>query len=231
MLTPRRASIPLPARNVLIVCFLLSVLCLCGCTSEGESPAEAADPPEVALGERLFKETRFAQFFAEHSGGDVNRALLQGDPMVAETITLEDPFPGPFAGESMNCAACHLVDQHVETPGGGIRTYADFARRSPVPERQDGRQVTVRNSPPLVDASLQRPAGLLLHQDGEFTTTRRLVEETLTGRNYGWLVTERQMAIQHITNVIRQDDGSGALAEEFGGAYPRVLAGTEATIP
>jgi hypothetical protein len=34
------------------------------------------DPAEVAIGERLFLETRFAEFFARNSGGDVNRPLI-----------------------------------------------------------------------------------------------------------------------------------------------------------
>ena len=35
------------------------------------------DPPEIAMGERLFLETRFAQFFAAHSTG--------GDPIMETT--------------------------------------------------------------------------------------------------------------------------------------------------
>jgi hypothetical protein len=33
----------------------------------------------VQIGERLFLETRFAQYFQAHSGGDVNRTLA-GSP-------------------------------------------------------------------------------------------------------------------------------------------------------
>ncbi|MCC6921604.1 MAG: hypothetical protein IT525_00845, partial [Nitrosomonas sp.] len=35
------------------------------------------DPPEIAMGERLFLETRFAQFFAAHGTG--------GDPIMETT--------------------------------------------------------------------------------------------------------------------------------------------------
>jgi cytochrome c peroxidase len=40
------------------------------------TPEEEADPPEVAVGERLFLETRFAQFFAGRVGADVNRGRM-----------------------------------------------------------------------------------------------------------------------------------------------------------
>ncbi|HBH81667.1 MAG TPA: hypothetical protein DDY39_17720, partial [Nitrospira sp.] len=52
--------------------------------------------------------------------------------------------PGPFKGRSMNCRACHLVDDVLEAPGGGMRSYTDFARRSPIPARADGKTVAVR---------------------------------------------------------------------------------------
>src|ERR1043165_5265064 len=97
---------------------------------------EEADPPEVAIGERLFLETRFAQFFAAHFDGNVNHDLASGDPSVAATLTLGAPLPGPFAGQSMNCRACHLVDEHHDAAGN--RTYADYARLSPIPDRGDG---------------------------------------------------------------------------------------------
>jgi cytochrome c len=30
------------------------------------------------------------------------------------TTTTGDPLPGPFAGASMNCRSCHLVDERKE---------------------------------------------------------------------------------------------------------------------
>ena len=40
--------------------------------------------------------------------------------------------PSPFQALSMNCRACHMVDDVVAAPGGGMRAYADFATRSPI---------------------------------------------------------------------------------------------------
>ncbi|MBI3249251.1 MAG: hypothetical protein HYZ50_22350 [Deltaproteobacteria bacterium] len=191
---------------------------------------EETDLPEVSIGERLFLEMRFAQFFFMHSHGDANAMLAYGDPVLDATTTTVASFPGPFAGQSMNCRACHLVDEHSGQPGGGNRTYADFARRSPVSAREDGQLTTPRNSPPLVNAALFR-RNFLLHFDGEFRTMEDLVKGTLTGRNYGWLPQETEQASAHIAHIIRQDDGNGDLAQKFGGAYRVVLAGVDPALP
>lgn len=205
----------------------------CGGGGGGGSAEEAeeADPPEVAVGERLFLETRFAQAYFAATGADVNAPGV-GDPVMDVTVTTSAPLPGPFRGESMNCRACHLVDELGDAPNGGVRTYADFARRSPVPQREDGLTITPRNSPALVNASLPRIGSFLLHFDGEFPSTADLVRRTFTGRNFGWLPTEEAQAVAHIANVIRGDDGRGALAGDFGGLpYRVVFKGTDPAIP
>jgi cytochrome c peroxidase len=196
-----------------------------------DEPEEERDPAEVVIGERLFLETRFAQYFATHSGGDVNRPLAAGDPIVATVETTKGTVPGPFAGQSINCRSCHFVDDLAGVAGAGNRAYADFARRSPVPAREDGQRVAPRNAPALVDASLPRGGGILLHFDGEFASASDLVRSTLTGRNFGWLPSEHADAVAHIARVIREDDGGGALAAGAGGAYRTVLAGTDPSIP
>lgn len=195
---------------------------------------EATDPPEVAAGERLFLETRFAQFFKNFldQGGKVNDALPAGDPVMAVSMTTGQPLPGPFAGKSMNCRTCHLVDEQLQTAEGGMRTYADFARRSPIPARADGKATAPRNSPPLVNASLPRPGGILLHFDAEFPSLVDLITATFTGRNFGWLPGEQQIAVAHLAKIIREDDGKGELAGSFGGlSYATLLAGTDPSIP
>lgn len=186
-----------------------------------------ADPAKVAIGERLFLETRFSQFFFAQSHGNANVLLPSGDPVVASSVTTNRPLPGPFAGYSINCRACHLVNEH-SAAGWGNRTYADYARRSPVPARPDGKQFTARNTPAMVNASIPRERDLFLHFDGEFGSTEDLVRATLTGRNFGWLPEEHDQAVRHIAQIIREDDGRGPLAREFGGySYRRVLAGND----
>lgn len=195
---------------------------------------EAGDPPEIVTGERLFLETRFAQLFKQFvdRGGGTNRSLPAGDPVMNTTVTVGEPLPGPFAGLSMNCRACHLVDEQLDQASGGMRTYSDFARRSPVPAREDGATMAPRNSPSLVNATLPRAEGLLLHFDAEFATTADLIKSTFAGRNFGWLLGEAAQAIAHLARIIREDDGSGPLASDFGNLpYSVVLTGTDPSIP
>lgn len=217
-------DLPIPRLSI----FLLFALC---CTPLEAKKDKSADPPEVALGERLFLETRFAQAFRAFlaTGHGVNDALNPGDPVMDTTVkATNSPLPGPFAGTSMNCRQCHLVDEQLSISGGGMRTYSDFARRSPIPRRvEDEKTITPRNSPPLVNASLSRDLGPQFHFDAEFPSLEALVAGTLTGRNYGWRPGEHSQAVQHVARVIREDNGQGSLAGDFGGlSYATVLAGT-----
>jgi hypothetical protein len=186
------------------------------------------DSAKVALGERLFLETRFSQFYFANSHGEANRILSSGDPVVATTVrAIGRPVAGPFSGFAINCRACHLVNEHYSA-GLGNRSYADFVRRSPIPAREDGKSFTPRNSPAMVNATIPREHDLFLHSDGEFVSGEDLVKGTLTGRNFGWLPHERAQAEKHIAHVIRHDDGRGPLASEFGGfSYRHVLEGTD----
>lgn len=169
---------------------------------------------EVNVGGRLFLDTRFSQYFFAHAKGDVNKPLEAGDPVMDRSVGATEDLPGPFAGRSMNCRACHLVNEHVGVPGGSIRTYTDYARRSPIPIRADGATVTPRRSPVLVNSTLPRSGPLLLHYDGEFASIEGLVRGTLTGRNFGWLPGETADAVKHIANVIRRDDGTDLFAKK-----------------
>ncbi|MDB6109017.1 MAG: hypothetical protein JWR69_767 [Pedosphaera sp.] len=194
---------------------------------------------DVNIGERLFLETRFSQYFFTNALGDAN-AVVPGDPIMATLQTTNGSVPGPFAGQAMNCRQCHIVDEVGYGPFGnhtlGNRTYADFARRSPIPARDDGQTITPRNSPTLVDAVLPRDTPLFLHHDGQFASAHDLIIATLTGRNYGWKPEEYATAVHHIATIIRDDDGMGYLAvdardsrfrvlETFLGSYQNVFAG------
>lgn len=180
-------------------------------------------PPEVSIGQRLFMEPRFAQAFFAGCKGNVN-ATVPGDPALDNLQTAGSPLPSPFKGQTMSCRTCHMEDDALSITGGGMRTYADFARRSPIPARADGKKTTTRNSPTLVGASLPRP-GFFLHFDAEFATGPDLVIGGFTGRNFGWLANEQATAIKHIAKVIREDSGLGDLGKIYGGAYAKVLSG------
>lgn len=64
--------------------------------------------------------------------------------------------------------ARHLVHDALVAPRGGMRTYAHFAWRSPLPARADGKTLAVRNSPPLVNATIDQPGGVPFHSDAAF---------------------------------------------------------------
>ena len=229
----RRARLDVLMPRTKVFAPLLPVLVLAAAPAcNPPSPPPPDDPAEVVVGERLFLETRFAQFFAANGGSDVNQPLASGDPVLDVLETTADARTNPFAGKSMNCRVCHLVDESPDPGTTGTRTYADFARRSPIPDRGDGRTHTPRNSPPLVNASLARDENFFLHYDGEFPSAEDLVVGTFTGRNFGWLPDERAQAVAHIARVIRADDGSDEFALPcYGLSYTTILAGMSPAIP
>ena len=219
---------------------LLLVGCGSGSNSSSAPPSVAATGTPGAqgdVGERLFVETRFAQFFKTHlpPSGNINDPMPAGDQVVANVLLPGSTPPGvasPFVGMSMNCRSCHFVDEFAGVPGGGMRTYTDFAVRSPIPSRPDGKLTAPRNSPPLVNASLDRPGGTLFHFDGEFSTLEDLIVGTFTGRNFGWLPGQKVEAIRHIARVMREDDGKGAIAQQFDGlSYSALFTGANPNIP
>ncbi|MFZ0314247.1 MAG: hypothetical protein WAL85_16190 [Candidatus Korobacteraceae bacterium] len=209
------------------------------CGGAANSTSSSGDPstqdvttypaPEVALGERLFLETRFAQFFATHMTG-INQPLSAGDPVVAVVQTTSGTLPGPFAGQSINCRSCHFVTEFEG--GAGNRSYSDFTTRSPLPRTINGFDHTPRNAEQMVESLMPRPSPTFLHGDGEFVDPIDLVQSTLTGRNFGWSPDEQSQAIAFIAQVIRQDDGSSKLAGERSGglSYSTLLLGTSAKI-
>ncbi len=211
---------------------LLLLVCAVARAAEVKAP-----PPEVEAGERLFLETRFAQFFYANGGKDVNVPLAKGDPVLARVSQSGRDAPvvkGPFAGQSINCASCHLNEElkgRRGLPGRGVEAFSDFARRSPVPRRADGRTTTERNSRSLVGALDAGPDGLF-NFDGQYAGVEALIKGMLTGRNFGWLPNEQATARKHFARVLREDSGSGALAGEFGKlSYAVLLRGTDAAIP
>ncbi len=234
---PTASGYFMPTLRLLLITTMVTTGCSAGGDSSAPATAQATGTPgaEEAVGERLFMETRFAQAFQAFldAGGDVNDPNA-GDAVVDSVETLGAPITAeaPFKGMSMNCRSCHFVDDLLTAPGGGMRTYADFAPRSPIPARADGKTHTPRNSPPLVNATLDRPDGVLLHFDAEFNSIEDLVAATFTGRNFGWLPGERAQAIAHIADVVRRDDGSFDPSDQFGGISYRILfTGRNPAIP
>ena len=150
MMSPRKMLL---AILVLLGSGFIFAFTIAGCGS-GQAPAAPtesdATPPADSIGEALFLDTRFGQFFAANITG-VNTPLATGDPVVAEVQTPNGPLPGPFAGQSINCRSCHFVTEFQGVSGAGNRTYADFTTRSPIPRPQpNGFDHTPRNAMQIV---------------------------------------------------------------------------------
>ena len=210
------------------VIFLMS----CGAGSAPQFKTDVdVTPAEDSIGERLFLDTRFAQYFAAHMTG-VNQPLAVGDPVVATVNTSSGTLPGPFAGQSINCRSCHFVTEFTGVAGAGNRTYSDFTTRSPIPLPMNGFTETPRNAMHMVGSLQGHPGPTFLHFDGEFATPEDLVRATLTGRNFGWAPSQTQQAIAHIATIIRQDDGSSQLAQDRsnGLSYGTLFLGKDSRI-
>ncbi|HET7922833.1 MAG TPA: hypothetical protein VFM15_08785, partial [Gammaproteobacteria bacterium] len=225
-------------RGLLAAALLVTLASLGACKlTNGPASENEVDPPEVVVGEHLFKDTRFGHYFAVQSGGDVNATLGAGEGVVETNVTTDpdNPLPGAMRGEAVNCLQCHLVEQQLDTPGGGMRTYADFAPRSPLPARPDDPafpKTKSRNSEAFVDSVFHGNVDQLLHWDGEFSDTQQLVYATLTSQDFGWLLSEHQQAVHQIAQVIRNDNGAGSLARDYDALpYRTVLSCTDQQIP
>ena len=208
------------------------VLVSCGAGKAPDFPTDAdVTPAEDSIGERLFLDTRFAQYFAAHMTG-VNQPLAVGDPVVAQVYTMQGTLPGPFAGQSINCRSCHFVTEFQGVPGAGNRTYSDFTARSPIPLVMNGFSQTPRNSMHMVGSLQPHPGPTFLHFDGEFATPEDLVKATLTGRNFGWAPDQYQQALANVALIVRGDDGSSQLAIDRtnGLSYGTLFLGTDPRI-
>jgi len=218
---------------------LAIVALLRGQAGAGTCSDPIVNPAQVQVGDRLFRETRFAQFFfnfIQAPNRDVNTPLKPGDPVMNnEQNAAGKPLRDPFRNQSMNCRNCHLGNDLLGVSPLDGCTYCDFAQRSPIPARfADGRTTTPRNAPLLVSVSIPREVPVLLHFDGEFASIEDLTIGTLTGRNLGWLPGEFAQAEAHIVNVIKNDNGKNALARRYGcGGFPYsvVLKGTDPRLP
>src|SRR5277367_7117952 len=94
--------------KALVSCVTAALVFLASCGSSGQAPVfppenDTINASEQQVGERLFVETRFAEYFAAHMTG-VNDPLGAGDPVVSQVLNSSTgvPMPGPFAGESIN---------------------------------------------------------------------------------------------------------------------------------
>jgi hypothetical protein len=227
----RSASLALFAKVAGIFALCVMTSCSAGTAPNFKTEDDDVTPAEDSIGERLFLDTRFAQYFATHMTG-VNQPLAVGDPVVQQVYTANGVLPGPFAGQSINCRSCHFVTEFQGVSGAGNRTYSDFTSRSPIPLPMNGFTATPRNSMHMVGSLQPHPGPTFLHFDGEFATPEDLVKATMTGRNFGWAPDQSQQALAQVALVVRGDDGSDQLAKDRTNSlsYAKLFAGTDPTI-
>lgn len=184
----------------------------------------------VSLGERMFKDPRFSQYYASKSAGNVNYKLKTGAQELNKIQTLAGKSESPFKGSAMSCGACHMVDQVLDIKSAGMRGYTDFSSQAILPPREDGLKHTPRNTPVLVGIGSKFAQNRFSHHDAEFADHSGTVLGNFTGRNMGWLATEKKLALANIVNIIRNDNGKGELASEFGGSYSKIYLGRDRRI-
>ncbi len=133
----------------------------------------------------------------------------------------------------MNCRSCHFVDEFVDSSGWRY-AYLHRLRSSAVQfhlarmENSRRRAILLRWSMPHSIDQVET----LFHFDGEFSTLEDLIVGTFTGRNFGWLPGQKAEAIRHIARVMREDDGNGAIAQQFDGlSYSVLFTGANPDIP
>ena len=213
---------------------LITTMVATGCSGSGNSgapaTAQATGTPgaEQAVGERLFMETRFAQAFKAFldAGGDVNDPNA-GDPVVDSVETLGAPITAeaPFKGMSMNCRSCHFVDDLL-TAQAVCGPTLDFAPRSPIPARTDGKTHAPRNSHRW---STQR------------STARAACSCTSTQNSTPLKISSQELYLplaswasgpkpSHIAQVIHGDDGSFDPSISWR-TFHRILHRKESAIP
>lgn len=179
----------------------------------------------ISLGERLFNDGRFSRHFWQHSNGNVNHELSNGEKHLEKLLLANGlEVDSPFKGTTQSCASCHMVDQafgSINDPG--MRTYTDFSKRIKIPKRNDNKTHAARNTPSLVGIGSAYNRNRFSHWDGEFHDHFQTVLGNMTGRNMGWLSHEKEIARKNIIKVIREDDGSVQGGDEFGGSYKEVL--------
>ncbi len=125
-------------------------------------------------------------------------------------------FCNPGSDVTVSCATCHVPQENYK----GERAFADSVARSIIPSRAGGRDLTLRNTPTLLDAA----NGSAFNHDGEFDSLEALIESKLYGRQYGWTAEQRDDAAAEIKNALEGDTGvsnlaNGTYVEAFKRAY------------
>jgi len=133
-------------------------------------------------------------------------------------------FCNPGSDINVSCATCHVPHKNYK----GERAYTDSVARSIIPSRSGGRDLTLRNTPTLLDAA----NATTFNHDGQFDSLEALIESKLFSRQFGWTTEQKDRASEEIKTILEGDTGvselaSGTYVEEFKSAFDIDLAATD----
>ena len=145
------------------------------------------------------------------------------DPDVVELgrqLFNETRFSNPATDMEVSCASCHATTDPL-----GSRAFTELFQRSWHPWRsEDPGRETSRNTPTLLDVGRHA----FIHADGEFQTLEQQASGTYTGRNFGWLSGEKEVARARVAwvfeaNAAMSTQFEKAFASKYDGASPEEL--------
>ncbi len=156
-------------------------------------------------------------------GEVVSEIELTAEQQLGRRLFEDIRFCNPGSDVNVSCATCHVPAENYK----GERAYADSVARSIIPSRAGGRDLTLRNTPTLLDVS----GAAAFNHDGEFDSLEALISAKLLGRQFGWTADERETASKEILAMLEGDTGvaglaNGTYAEEFKRAYDADLSKT-----
>ena len=133
---------------------------------------------------------------------------LQSAPeTLGQQLFHDTRFSNPRGDMETSCASCHMRSDPL-----GYRAFTEALSHSWHPWRnEDPSREALRNTPTLLDLA-DHP---LIHFDGEFHSLEEQARKTLVGRNFGWLPSEKQTALDHIYAAIHAQDASQSYRERF----------------
>jgi cytochrome c peroxidase len=148
---------------------------------------------------------------------------LTDEQMLGRRLFEDIRLCNPGSDVNVSCATCHVPNANYK----GERAYADSVARSIVPSRAGGRDLTLRNTPTLLDVA----GGSAFNHDGEFDSLEKLIEAKLYSRQFGWSKDEDSRVSDEIKMVVEGDTGvsdlaNGTYIEEFKRAFDVDVAAT-----
>ena len=122
--------------GLVLLAFTLVVGCGSGTAPSLGGEATKVTPTDDPIGERLFLDTRFSQYFATHMTG-INAALATGDPVVATVSTPGGVLPGAVCREGNQLPVVPFRYRVSGSSGSGQSDVFRFCGAQPVADSDE----------------------------------------------------------------------------------------------